>query len=202
MLIARDCHNKWPETWWLETTKIYFLIVLKNRIHNQGVGKAALPPKALERALPLFCPASGGSRHPLACGCIILVSASVFTRPYRRLYQCLCVCVCVCVCVCMCSVVSDSVIPLTVVHQAPLSMGFSRQEYWSGLPFPPSGDLLNPGIELTSPSSPIFQMDSLPLSHLVPFPSLSFSFFLVKGHLAIISNSGWCHSRSLTWLRL
>ena len=105
------------------------------------MGKAALPPKALERALPLFCPASGGSRHPLACGCIILVSASVFTRPYRRLYQCLCVCVsvCVCVCVCMCSVVSDSVIPLTVVHQAPLSMGFSRQEYWSGLPFPPSG---------------------------------------------------------------
>ena len=35
----------------------------------------------------------------------------------------------------------------TVVHQAPLSMGFSRQEYWSGLPCPPPGDLLNPGIE-------------------------------------------------------
>ena len=39
----------------------------------------------------------------------------------------------------MCSVLSDSVTLWTVAHQAPLSMGFSRQEYWSGLPFPPSG---------------------------------------------------------------
>ena len=38
----------------------------------------------------------------------------------------------------------------TIVHQAPLSMGFSRQEYWSGLPFSPSGDLLDPGIEPVS----------------------------------------------------
>ena len=42
----------------------------------------------------------------------------------------------------------------TVAHQAPLSMGFSRQEYWSGLPFPPPGDLLNPGIKLVSCASP------------------------------------------------
>ena len=41
----------------------------------------------------------------------------------------------------MCSVVSDSVAPWTVAHQAHLSMGFSRQEYWSGLPRPPPGDL-------------------------------------------------------------
>ena len=38
----------------------------------------------------------------------------------------------------------------TVAHQAPLSMGFSRQEYWSGLPCPPPGDLLNPGIKAVS----------------------------------------------------
>ena len=37
--------------------------------------------------------------------------------------------------------------PWTVAYQAPLSMGFSRQEYWSGLPFPSPGDLPNPGIE-------------------------------------------------------
>ena len=37
--------------------------------------------------------------------------------------------------------------PWTVAHLAPLSMGFSRQEYWSGLPFPPPGDLLNTGIK-------------------------------------------------------
>ena len=42
--------------------------------------------------------------------------------------------------------------PWTVAHQAPPSMGFSRKEYWSGLPFPPPGDLPNPGIELRSPA--------------------------------------------------
>ena len=42
------------------------------------------------------------------------------------------------------------VTPWTVAHQAPLSMGFSRQEYWSGLPFFSSGDLPYPGIKLTS----------------------------------------------------
>ena len=51
------------------------------------------------------------------------------------------------------SVVSDSfVTPWTVGRQAPLSMGFSRQEYWSGLPFPPPGDLPSPGIERRSPA--------------------------------------------------
>ena len=48
--------------------------------------------------------------------------------------------------------------PWTVAHKAPLSMGFSRQEYWSGLPFPSPGDLPNPGIE---PRSPVLQADSL-----------------------------------------
>ena len=43
-------------------------------------------------------------------------------------------------------------IPWTVAHQAPLSMGFSRQEYWSGLPFPSPGNLPDPGIELRSPA--------------------------------------------------
>ena len=47
----------------------------------------------------------------------------------------------------------------TVTRQAPLSMGFLRQEYWSGFPFPSPGDLPNPGIELTSPP---WQADSLP----------------------------------------
>ena len=46
----------------------------------------------------------------------------------------------------------------TVAHQAPPSMGFSRQEYWSGLPFPSPGDLPDPGIE---PRSPALQADAL-----------------------------------------
>ena len=45
-------------------------------------------------------------------------------------------------------------IPWTVAHQALPSTGFSRQEYWSGLPFPPLGDLPDPGIEPVSPKSP------------------------------------------------
>ena len=44
------------------------------------------------------------------------------------------------------------VTPWTVAHQAPLSMGFSRQEHWSGLPFPPPGNLPNPGIQSASPA--------------------------------------------------
>ena len=50
----------------------------------------------------------------------------------------------------------------TLARQAPLSMGFSRQEYWSGLPCPPPGDLPDPGIKLESPA---LQADSLPMSH-------------------------------------
>ena len=48
--------------------------------------------------------------------------------------------------------------PWTVAYQAPPSMGFSRQEYWSGVPLPSPGDLPNPGIE---PGSPAFQADAL-----------------------------------------
>ena len=73
------------------------------------------------------------------------------------------VCVCVCVCVCVyaraharahSSCVRLFVTPWTVVLRAPLSMGFSRQEYWRGMPCPPPGDLLNPGIGPASLMSP------------------------------------------------
>ena len=51
-----------------------------------------------------------------------------------------------------CSVVSDSETPWTVTRQAPLSVGFSRQEHWSGLSFPSSGDLPRPGIKSVFPA--------------------------------------------------
>ena len=69
---------------------------------------------------------------------------------------------CVCVLACMLSHSSHVqlfVTPWTVVLQAPLFMGFSKQEYWSGLPCPPPGDLPRPGIE---PVSPALQLDSYP----------------------------------------
>ena len=67
----------------------------------------------------------------------------------------------VCVCVRMgghlCPTLCDPVD--CIARQAPLSTGFSRQEYWSGLPFPPAGGLPNPGVE---PPAPALQVDSLP----------------------------------------
>ena len=66
---------------------------------------------------------------------------------------------CVCICVILnCSVTLNSCDPMDYVLQAPPSMGFSRQEYWGGLPFPPPGDLPDPGIEAGSPA---LQADSL-----------------------------------------
>ena len=63
---------------------------------------------------------------------------------------------CSCLLAQSCLILSD---PMDCSHQAPLSMGFFRREYWSGLPFPLPGDLPDPGIK---PMSPALQADSLP----------------------------------------
>ena len=60
-----------------------------------------------------------------------------------------------CVCLCVLSHVQLFVTPRTVAHQDPLSMGFSRQEYWRGLPVPPQGALPDPGIKSVSLASPV-----------------------------------------------
>ena len=73
--------------------------------------------------------------------------------------------------------------PWTVAHQAPPSMGFSRQEYWSGLPFPSPGDLPDPGIE---PRSPTLQADALTSA---PAGKLSYGRGIFK----------WDDQRSLLW---
>ena len=72
------------------------------------------------------------------------------------------------------SVMSDSVTPWTAAHQAPLSMEFCRQGYWSGLPFPSPEDLPHPWIE---PGSPTLQADTLPTE-----PSGKFS-YIIYDHL-------------------
>ena len=129
--------------------------------------------------------------------------------------MCVCVCVCVhmcvcvhicvymfvCVCVCM-HVHAQSLqswpTPCDPMDWSPpcsLSMGFSRQEYWSGLPYPPPGDLPNPWIE---PRSPALQVDSLP-SELPVKPkntglSLLQGIFLTQG-----SNWGLLYCRQILY---
>ena len=76
-----------------------------------------------------------------------------------------CVCVCVCVCACVCIYVCVCLVGHVQLFATPWTIRlvcpwrFSRQEYWSGLPFPSPGDLPNPGIE---PRSPALHADSLP----------------------------------------
>ena len=66
---------------------------------------------------------------------------------FQSFYKCIC-----CFLLFSCSVVSNSfATPWTIDHQAPLSMGFPRQEFWGGLPFPSAGDLPGPGIKPPSP---------------------------------------------------
>ena len=102
------------------------------------------------------------------------------------------------------SVMSNSVQPhrWTVARQAPLSMGFPRQEHWSGLPFPSPGDLSNPRIKLTSPSSPALAGGFLTRyhhlgSHSLPLTILSLNswevgLWLCKLHsLPLTQSLGW-----------
>ena len=72
--------------------------------------------------------------------------------------------------------------PWTVAYQAPLSMGFSREEYWSGLPFPSPGDLPNPGIK---PGSPTLWADAFPSEPpgKTPKPYVNLNYLL--GHFSI-----------------
>ena len=74
-------------------------------------------------------------------------------------------------CACVLSHVQLFVTPGTVAHQAPLSMGFSSQEYWSGLPLPTPGDLPDPGIEPASLAPPALAGGFLTPAHLGRFRS-------------------------------
>ena len=96
--------------------------------------------------------------------CFLRVSLLVFSKFTQSLECCL---VLKSSSLFVCSVMSNSLLLHEIVAcQGPLSMEFSRQECWSGLPFPPPGDLPDSGIEPSSPVSPALLLDSLPLHHL------------------------------------
>ena len=107
----------------------------------------------------------------------------------------------------------------TVTHQAPLSMGFSREEYWSGLSCSPPGDLPNPGIEAASPRLLHWQADSLPPSHQgsptvshtgIQISTLQLTSYMISGKQLLtwcfsflISKWGWqlLHRSVINWIR-
>ena len=89
------------------------------------------------------------------------------------------------------------VTPWTIALQAPLSMGFPRQEYWRGLSFPSPGDLPHPEIK---PRSPALQVDSLPLSHqgsqrLHNLSLIAFSYFFFCQSFIVESSAYGIHWR-------
>ena len=95
-----------------------------------------------------------------ACAIILYQALPLLWRYSLSLSLCVCVCACVCVlaaqsCPTLCN-------PMDCSPQVPLSMEFSWQEYWSRLPFPSPGDLLNPGIKPSFPVPPALQANSLP----------------------------------------
>ena len=90
------------------------------------------------------------------------------------------------------------VTPWTVAHQAALSMEFSRQEYWSGLPFPTAGDLPDPGIK---PGSPALQADSLPLE--LPGKPIRRIYFPLYCHvLSVLTPLSEITEFSSTWVNI
>ena len=102
-------------------------------------------------------------------------------------------------CVFCSSVVTvSSVTPWIIAHQAPLSMGFPRQEYWSRLPFPPPGDLPNPGSNLHllhwwADSSPLHPLGIFPTGHCISllWLKLQNTIHWVTWTLVYYSSGGW-----------
>ena len=127
-------------TRWLETTGIYSLKILETRSLKLRCLPSLIPPGGSEgEFVPCLSPISmvaGNPGTPLICW--LISSASAFIDWCDAL-----------------SHVWLFATAWTVAHLAPLSMGFSRQESWSVLPFPTPGDLPNPGIETESLSSPV-----------------------------------------------
>ena len=111
---------------------------------NPGVGK--IPWRQAWQPTPVFLPGeSHGQRSLVAPIQRVRRDCSDLARKHNFFLLRVCS---------VASVVSNSnsVIPCTVAHRSPLSVGFSQQEYWSGLPFPSPGDLPDPGIKLMSPA--------------------------------------------------
>ena len=145
---------------------LYFSLVYKQTQLGEGSEESEpLPPAqaSVTGQIPLVNQGISGPQWTLL-KCLITSPVQNVRRILNKdeAYIQFCVCVCTHVCtwslICVCLFATT----WTVARQAPLSMGFSSQEYWRGLPFPPPGDLPDPGIKPASPVSPALQVDSLP----------------------------------------
>ena len=157
--IMKGCKTGWGQEEWL--------LSLKNR---ELVGRSLCCDRGnTERGVDAFssqnCPylehCSHWAHHLTFLNSFLSVKWGLWYLLWNVLIMNMCVCVCVCVCVLSCSVMSDSATPWTIACQALLSMGFSRQECWSGLLFSTPGNLPNPGM---NPCFLHWQAESLPLA--------------------------------------
>ena len=149
----QTCHN--PAIC-LKKTKS---VIKRGRSTNQVTGELGWPQTHL--AHPEFC----GKGMEGSCETVVATRGPLwvsFYRSGRRENSEAPESPCVCVCAQSLRRVRLFVIPWTVAHQAPLTMRFSRPDYWSGVPCPPPGDRPNARIE---PTSPALQACSLPLSY-------------------------------------
>ena len=98
----------------------------------------------------------GLSEEVISSSCTVLFISCRMKKVKMKSNKNLIVCTSVCECVLVAQLCPTLCDPMDVAHQVSLSMGFSRQEYWSGLPFLSSGALPNLGMEPMSPVSPAF----------------------------------------------
>ena len=135
---------------------LYFSLVYKQTQLGEGSEESEpLPPAqgSVTGQIPLVNQGISGPQWTLLKCLITLPVQNVWRILHKdEAYIQFCVCVCVCARVCTQSLSRVWLFATlwTVARQAPLSMGFSRQEYWRGLPFPPPGDLPDPGIKPAS----------------------------------------------------
>ena len=144
ILGCSGCHKKMPPTEWLEQQKSMcsqFYRLVAQDLGSTGVGFLKMALSLAFRLPASHCafsgPVLGGLERELS---------SLLTRTLILQDQCMCVS--------YFSRVQFFATPWTVVYQAPLFMGFSRQEYWGGLPFPSPGDLPDQDIKHPSTVSP------------------------------------------------
>ena len=132
LLASQDCYNKLPQLGGWKQWKLMLPQFWRPEVWNEGVGKLGSFWRFFKSLFQASLPASGGCRQSLE---LLGLAISLCSLSHVQLFATL----------------------WTISRQAPLSMGFFRQEYWSELSFPPPRDLPNPGIE---PMSPAWQADS------------------------------------------